>query len=449
MNITKKQSKTLGIGGGGKCVVYYSEKFKRLVVEKTVGDKFLKTKIENRTRLKTLITNNAIDEILLGKEMIFMLLTKIAKLDCCVEILDYASNPFRIIMEYCEGGDIRNILDRYEVPASDKMIMISQILMAVKRIHENGFIHGDLKCANIFLVNKYIPGDFKNIKIKIGDFGLSEIGGDLVFGGTPGFMAPEVPFIGGSFDSDIYSVGKVMLEIMTQLPIQMIQVINSSNIYSLKKKLPKFMDITQFYDIVISCLNKEYKERPSADEVYKLFHVLLTLWLFGEDTNNLILQKYRLGESVPVDTHSHPLILSNDEMRQNHSDGWYCSICKNQKDYFFNNMFSFHCKICDYNLCYTCMKIHDYRVVNDKMIEHAPKGKKVYVKTHPHYLLLSGKEDRYNGKDYNWFCDICKIVTCDSLYSFHCKKCEYDVCLKCFEEYFEIRKEKNCCCCFI
>ena len=379
--------------------------------------------------------------------MIFMLLTKIAKLDCCVEILGFESNPFRIIMEYCEGGDIRKILDRYEVPVSDKMTMISQILMAVKRIHENGFIHGDLKCANIFLVNKYIPRDYKNIIIKIGDFGLSEIGGDLVYGGTPGFMAPEVPLIGGSFDSDIYSVGKVMLEIMTQLPVQMIQTINGLNIYSLKNKLPKFMDITQFYDIVISCLNIDYKKRPTADEVFKLFHVLLTLWLFGEDKNNLILQKYRLGETIPVDTHQHPLVLSNGEMRKYQANGWYCDICNNKDHCFFNNMFAFHCKICDYDLCFDCMKKHDYRTVNDNMIKHSHKGKKVYVTKHPHYLILSGKEDRYNGKNYSWDCDICKIVACDSVYSFHCKGCGYDVCSNCFEKYFQIKE--NCCCCFI
>ena len=236
-----------------------------------------------------------------------------AKLDCCVEILEFAENPFRIIMEYCEGGDVRKILDTYDVPVSDKMTIISQFLMALKRIHENGFIHGDLKCANIFLAKKYVPGDYKNIKVKIGDFGLSELGGDLVFGGTPGFMAPEVPTLGGSFDSDIYSAGKVMLEIMTQLPVQMIQVINSQNIFSLKNKLPNFMDITQFYDIVIACLNIDYKKRPSASEVFTFFHAILTLWLFGEETNDLIYKKYRLGESVPVFTHPHSLVVSNAE----------------------------------------------------------------------------------------------------------------------------------------
>ena len=224
-------AKTIGAGGGGKCRVYYSPKFKRKVVEKTVGQSFFRTKEANRTRFTTLIKDYSHNETLLRKESIFMLFTQVAQLDCCVKILDFSSHPFKIIMEYCEGGDLRKVLDKYEVPMQDKVIMISQILQAIKEIHDVGLIHGDLKCANIFLANKYIPGDTKNIRIKIGDFGLSEIGGNLVHGGTPGFMAPEVPKYGGSFESDIYSIGKVMLEIMTQLPLIMIAVINITNIF--------------------------------------------------------------------------------------------------------------------------------------------------------------------------------------------------------------------------
>jgi serine/threonine protein kinase len=326
------------------------------------------------------------------------------------------------------------------------MTIISQFLMALKRIHESGFIHGDLKCANIFLANRYVPGDYKNIKVKIGDFGLSELGGDLVFGGTPGFMAPEVPLIGGSFDSDIYSAGKVMLEIMTQLPVKMIQVIDSLSVFTLKYKLPKFMDITQYYDIVITCLNIDFKKRPSASTLCNLFNAILTLWILGEDTNLLIYRKYRLGETVPVDSHEHPLIVSNAEMRGYNGDGWYCSICQNKDKSFFNNMISFQCKRCEYDLCYTCILKHDYRVVNEKMSKISSKGRKVYVTTHPHYLLLKRKEERYKEKDNSWTCDICQIRACESVYSFHCKDCEYDVCLKCFDKNFEIRGcEKICC----
>ena len=441
----KKDGKTIGEGRKGKCRLYYSEKYKRYVVEKTVGDNFIRTKKGSRSRLKTLMDGYSTNRNSLKKETKFMLLMKIAKLDCCVEILEFASHPFRIIMEYCEGGDLRKILDKYEVPVEDKLHMITYIIIALERIHRFGVIHGDLKCENIFLANKYKPGDYKNIKIKIGDFGLSEIGGGLVFGGTPGFMAPEVPLIGGSFDSDIYSAGKVMLEIMTQLPVQMIQAINSLNINTLRNKLPKFMDITQFYDLVIACLNIDNTKRPDAVKVFKIFHGIIILWLVGEDTNKLIYSKYRLGESVPVDSHSHPLILSNSEMRKYQGYGWYCSICQNEDKVFYDNMLSFHCHQCEYDLCYKCILVHDYRVVNSNMEKRAPDGKKVYVSVHPHYLLLKGRGERYEGKDYAWICDICKIKSCGSVKSFHCKDCGYDVCSRCFEKYFQVREE-GCCC---
>ena len=80
MNIATKYSKTVGLGGCGKCRVYYSEKFKRKVVEKTVDENILISKDKNRTRSKTKITKYTNNENLLKKEMIFMLLTKVAKL---------------------------------------------------------------------------------------------------------------------------------------------------------------------------------------------------------------------------------------------------------------------------------------------------------------------------------------------------------------------------------
>ena len=446
--INNKDFKTLGEGRGGKCRLLYSDKFERLVVEKTPGNEFLRTKNDNRSRLTTLINDYSTNKDSLEKEMVFMTLLKTAKLDCCVEILDFHSNPFRIIMEYCEGGDLRNILDTYkDIPVSDKIHMISQILVAVKRIHEFGIIHGDLKCANIFLAYEYKPGKYKDIKIKIGDFGLSEIGGNLFYGGSAGFMAPEVPLIGGSFDSDIYSLGKVMLEIMTQLPVEMIRSINSSNIYSLKNKLPRLLDIDKFYDIVIPCLNKDYKKRPTADKLIKHFRALIKLCIIAEDMNFHVLSKYKLGESVPVDIHSHPLILSNDEMRRYKGYGWYCSICQNKNHLYFSSILSFHCHECKYNLCDICIEKHDYRVVNEKMEKRAQKGQKVYVTPHPHYLLLKGKEERHiRGDSNSWCCDICNVSACDSVYSFHCEKCGYNVCLGCFEKHFEVKGREKCCC---
>ena len=84
-------------------------------------------------------------------------------------------------------------------------------------------------------------------------------------------MAPEVPKIGGSFQSDIYSIGKVMLEIMTQLPLPIISVFNNRSLFSLKNKLPKFLNVSAFYDVDIPCLNEDPKKGQMQNNYLQSF----------------------------------------------------------------------------------------------------------------------------------------------------------------------------------
>lgn len=75
-------------------------------------------------------------------------------------------------------------------------------------------IHRDLKCSNILLELNYDS--------KLSDFGLSKVGptGDKTHVstriiGTPGYVAPEYLNSGHlTFETDIYSFGVVLLEIM-------------------------------------------------------------------------------------------------------------------------------------------------------------------------------------------------------------------------------------------
>ena len=256
-------------------------------------------------------------------------------------------------------------------------------------------------------------------------------------------MAPEVPLIGGSFDSDIYSIGKVILEIMTKLPVEIIAKFDISSLNSLKIYLPKVLDISQFYDIVILCLNIDPLKRPTADEVYKLFQILMDYWFICETMNVKMLEKYTIGEKLAVDSHKHPLILSNAKMREYSGSGWYCNICNNDKHPFLDNTLSFHCRICEYDLCQKCINEHNYKDVNNKMIKRVPKRKKVYVSQHQHYLKLCNNQER-NYKDGFMTCDICKVESCLEVDSFHCKQCKYDVCLKCYGKNFII-KDNSCC----
>lgn len=88
-----------------------------------------------------------------------------------------------------------------------------QILEGLKYLHEQGIIHRDLKCENIF-----IQGDTS--EVFIGDFGLSiKSEKSLSSVGTPEYMAPElfgdIPY---NDKIDMYAFGMCMLEMMTLEP---------------------------------------------------------------------------------------------------------------------------------------------------------------------------------------------------------------------------------------
>ena len=75
-----------------------------------------------------------------------------------------------------------------------------------------------------------------------------------------------------------------MLEIMTQLPVQMIAVIDIGSLFSLKNKLPKFLNVSAFYDVDIPCLNEDPKKRPNAKQLFTIFHTLMAVWIVAAKT---------------------------------------------------------------------------------------------------------------------------------------------------------------------
>ena len=205
------------------------------------------------------------------------------------------------------------------------------------------------------------------------------------------------------------------------------------------------MDVSEFYNIVIPCLSLDPRKRPDAEALFTLFHGLMAGWLLGETINDKILKKYKIGDKFPVDSHKHILTLSNAQMRQYPASLWYCNICGDKEVYLYNTL-SFNCRICEYDLCEKCLEEHYYLHFNNKMSQNVKKGNRVYVTQHKHFLLLSSKQERNYGEAGYWICDICKAEVSDYIYSFHCKKCGYDVCLKCYKDNFVIRDE---CCCII
>ena len=116
-----------------------------------------------------------------------------------------------IIMEYLEGESLRNILNRTpRLPLTMVLNIILQTCAGLNYAHEKGFVHQDIKPANIFIQS--------DGRAKILDFGLACCPGtsDFCLPGTVYYMSPE-QIEGESVDerTDIYALGIMAYEMIT------------------------------------------------------------------------------------------------------------------------------------------------------------------------------------------------------------------------------------------
>ncbi len=119
-----------------------------------------------------------------------------------------------IAMEYVEGRDLKEILNRGErFGVSDSLHIMCQLLDALAYSHRHGVVHRDIKPANIILL--------ADGTIKITDFGIAHVEtsnltqhGEVM--GTPAYMSPE-QCRGDVLDSrtDIFSAGVIMYQLLT------------------------------------------------------------------------------------------------------------------------------------------------------------------------------------------------------------------------------------------
>ncbi|KAF2029935.1 kinase-like protein [Setomelanomma holmii] len=123
-----------------------------------------------------------------------------------------ANSHLYIQTEYCEGGNLRRYLDNvgFNSRLDDFRIwkILLELSMGVTFIHNSGYIHLDLKPANILI-------DFEG-GLKIADFGLASpwpapkgIDGE----GDRHYLAPEA--LTGRFDkpADVFALGMMLAEI--------------------------------------------------------------------------------------------------------------------------------------------------------------------------------------------------------------------------------------------
>ncbi|RSL49799.1 hypothetical protein CEP53_009030 [Fusarium sp. AF-6] len=125
-----------------------------------------------------------------------------------------------VTMEFLELGDLQSNLNDEPLSEFEARQITRQVLEGVGYMHDNGFLHQDLKPSNIMVVSRD-PDWF----VKIGDFGISRrLSDDIdtsdpVYCGTPGYMAPQFNGPATSLQlllsPDMWSLGCIAYKILT------------------------------------------------------------------------------------------------------------------------------------------------------------------------------------------------------------------------------------------
>ncbi|KAF3779713.1 Serine/threonine-protein kinase [Nymphaea thermarum] len=178
-----------------------------------------------------------------------------------------------IVMEYCGGGSIADLMNITEEPLDEQQIayICREALKGLSYLHSIFKVHRDIKGGNILLTEQG--------EVKLGDFGVAAqltrtMSKRNTFIGTPHWMAPEV-IQESRYDGkvDVWALGVSAIEMAEGLPprstVHPMRVLFMISIEPAPMLEDKEKWSLVFHDFVAKCLTKEPRARPTAIEMLK------------------------------------------------------------------------------------------------------------------------------------------------------------------------------------
>ncbi|MET0590442.1 MAG: protein kinase [Naasia sp.] len=137
--------------------------------------------------------------------------------DAGVESTDPERPQIYLVMEHVVGADLKSRLQRSTLTPLQLSYLGTDLSSALAYVHENGFLHCDIKPANVLVSSR---DEASRLRAKLTDFGIASIigahHGKGTTTGTAAYLAPE-QIEGGepTVLTDTYALGLVIIEAFT------------------------------------------------------------------------------------------------------------------------------------------------------------------------------------------------------------------------------------------
>ncbi|KAF0701673.1 hypothetical protein As57867_007881, partial [Aphanomyces stellatus] len=215
-----------------------------------------------------------------------------------------------LVMEYMDGGDLRDYLHSFSMDAigwDRKLSIIHDIVEGLVYLHSLNIIHRDIKSRNVLL-------DASTLQSKLFDFGISkeDVQATMTVGiGTFRWMAPEViQHQDYTLSADIYSFGVLLSELTThelpyadlinpatgaQMPVSaiMVKVAAGTVCPTLAPTSPAWL-----VQLAKQCLSNDPNDRPTVTEISAIVRKIMLECVPPEATLQIKMES--LVESLPT-----------------------------------------------------------------------------------------------------------------------------------------------------
>ena len=236
-----------------------------------------------------------------------------------VEVYDVGEDngEYYIVMEYIEGKHLKNLLKkRGKLTLSEAVDIMLQITDGMATAHDSYIIHRDIKPQNIMIL--------ENGLVKITDFGIAmamnatQLTQTNSVMGSVHYLPPEqASGQGSTLQSDIYSMGIVMYELITgELPFKGDNAVEialkhlKEPIPDIREKIPNVPN--SVYNIIKRATAKNPKNR--YHDAREMHEDLLTC--FDDSRRNEEIISFKYPESEADDTKIMKMVKENKREKE-------------------------------------------------------------------------------------------------------------------------------------